>query len=133
MKKAIQQMALETTINAQIHEDIINRLADYSVDITNPLATNGKGDPTCTINEYLDTGTSTDTAPNGLGELYGMQIEQGNTPVPVDNKITLNMSSDFHFKPKALYNQIQSKDGYETFRDLLSTSTFNFKAELTKF
>ena len=122
-----------TSISAQIHEDIQNRLFDYSVDITNPLATGGKGDPTCTINEYLDTGTSTDTAPNGLGELYGMQIEQGNTPVPVDNKITLNMSSDFHFKPKDKYNQIQSKDGYETFRGLLSTSTFNFKVELTKF
>ncbi|MCI7065577.1 MAG: hypothetical protein MR977_03745 [Bacilli bacterium] len=122
-----------TSINAQIHEDIQNRLFDYSVDITNPLATGGKGDPTCKINAYLDKGTSTDTAPNGLGELYGMLIENGHTPVPVDNKITLNMSSDFHFKPKALYNQIQSKDGYETFRGLLSTSTFNFKVELTKF
>ena len=122
-----------TSINAQIHEDIQNRLFDYSVDITNPLAGEGKGDPTCTINEYLDTGTSTDTAPNGLGELYGMQIEQGNTPVPVDNKITLNMSSDFHFKPTAKYNEIESKTKYEDFRSLLSTSTFNFKVELTKY
>ena len=122
-----------TSINAQIHEDIQNRLFDYSVDITNPLATGDKGDPTCSINNYLDKGTSADTASTGLGELYGMLIENGHTSVPVDNKITLNMSSDFHFKPKALYNQIQSKDSYETFRDLLSTSTFNFKVEFTKF
>ena len=122
-----------TSINAQIHEDIQNRLFDYSVDITNPLAGEDKGDPTCKINAYLDKGTSADTASTGLGELYGMLIENGHTPVPVDNKITLNMSSDFHFKPTDLYNQIQSKTEYVAFRNLLSTSTFNFKVELTKF
>ena len=122
-----------TSINAQIHEDIINRLADYSVDITNPLADEDKGDFTCKINDYLDKGTSANTSTTVLGELYGMLIENHHTPVPVDNKITLNMSSDFHFKPTDLYNQIQSKTKYETFRDLLSTSTFNFKVELTKY
>lgn len=95
-----------TSINAQIHEDIQNRLFDYSVDITNPLPGEDKGDPTCKINAYLDKGTSADTASTVLGELYGMLIENHHTPVPVDNKITLNISSDFHFKPKELYNQI---------------------------
>ena len=122
-----------TSINAQIHEDIISRLADYSVDITNPLADENKGDLTCKINDYLDKGTSANTSTTVLGELYGMLIENGHTPVPVDNKITLNMSSDFHFKPKDKYNQIQSKTKYEDFRSLLSTSSFTFKVELTKF
>ena len=123
-----------TSINAQIHEDIQNRLFDYSVDITNPLATGeGKGDSTCKINTYLDKGTSADTASTGLGELYGMLIENHHTPVPVDNKITLNMSSDFHFKPTDLYNQIQSKTEYENFRSLLSTSSITFRVELIKY
>ena len=120
-----------TSINAQIHNDIKNRLSEYFVNITNPLATVDNDSTTISINDYLKC-TSADTTTIALAELYEWQIENPQR-LPVDNKITLNMSSDFHFKPKALYNQIQSKDGYETFRDLLSTSTFNFKVELTKF
>ena len=120
-----------TSINAQIHNDIKNRLSEYYVNITNTLATVDNDSPTISINDYLKC-TSADTSTIALAELYEWQIENPQR-LPVDNKITLNMSSDFHFKPKALYNQIQSKDGYETFRGLLSTSTFNFKVELTKF
>ena len=120
-----------TSINAQIHNDIKNRLSEYFVNITNPLATVDNDSTTISINDYLKC-TSADTTTIALAELYEWQIENPQR-LPVDNKITLNMSSDFHFKPKALYNQIQSKDGYETFRSLLSTSTFNFKVELTKF
>ena len=122
-----------TSINAQIHNDIKNKLNGYSVNITNPLADAGKGDLTCKINDYLDKGTTANTSTTVLGELYGMLIENGHTPVTVDNKITLNMSSDFHFKPIKDYNLIQSKTEYDNFRDLLSTSTFNFQVEVTKY
>ena len=120
-----------TTINAQIHNDIKNRLSEYYVNITNTLATVDNDSPTRSINDYLKC-TSADTSTIALAELYEWQIENLQR-LPVDNKITLNMSSDFHFKPTDLYNQIQTKDGYEAFRDLLSTSTFTFKVELTKF
>ena len=120
-----------TSINAQIHEDIQNRLFDYSVDITNPLATVDKDSPTRSINDYLKC-TSADTSTIALAELYEWQIENPQR-LPVDNKIALNMSSDFHFKPIKDYNLIQSKTEYENFRDLLSTSTFNFRVELIKY
>ena len=121
-----------TSINAQIHNDIKNRLSEYYVNITNTLATVDNDSSTISINDYLKC-TSADTSTTVLGELYGILIENHHTPVPVDNKITLNMSSDFHFKPIEDYNLIQSKTEYENFRNLLSTSTFNFKVELTKF
>ena len=120
-----------TSINAQIHNDIKNRLSEYFVNITNPLATVDNDSPARSINDYLKC-TSADTSTIALAELYEWQIENPQR-LPVDNKIILNISSDFHFKPKDKYNQIQSIDGYETFRDLLSTSTFTFKVELTKF
>ena len=120
-----------TSINAQIHNDIKNRLSEYFINITNTLATVDNDSSTISINDYLKC-TSADTSTIALAELYEWQIENPQR-LPVDNKIILNISSDFHFKPTEKYNQIQSKDGYETFRDLLSTSTFNFKAELTKY
>ena len=120
-----------TSINAQIHNDIKNRLSEYYVNITNTLATVDNDSSIISINDYLKC-TSADTSTIALAELYEWQIENLQR-LPVDNKITLNMSSDFHFKPTDLYNQIQTKDGYEAFRDLLSTSTFTFKVELTKF
>ena len=120
-----------TSINAQIHNDIKNRLSEYFVNITNPLATVDNDSTTISINDYLKC-TSADTTTIALAELYEWQIENPQR-LPVDNKITLNMSSDFHFKPTAKYNEIQSKTKYEDFRSLLSTSTFNFKVELTKY
>ena len=121
-----------TSINAQIHNDIKNRLNKYSVNITNPLASEGKGDPTCKIKNYLDKGTSADTSSTALAKLYEWQIEKPQR-LPVDNKITLNISSDFHFKPIKDYNLIQSKTEYENFRSLLSTSSITFRVELIKY
>ena len=120
-----------TSINAQIHNDIKNRLSEYFVNITNTLATVDNDSPTRSINDYLKC-TSADTSTIALAELYEWQIENPQR-LPVDNKITLNMSSDFHFKPIKDYNLIQSKTEYENFRNLLSTSTFTFKVELIKY
>ena len=120
-----------TSINAQIHNDIKNRLSEYYVSITNTLATVDNDSSTISINDYLKC-TSADTSTIALAELYEWQIERPQR-LPVDNKITLNMSSDFHFKPIKDYNLIQSKTEYENFRDLLSTSTFNFRVELIKY
>ena len=120
-----------TSINAQIHNDIKNRLSEYYVNITNTLATVDNDSSTISINDYLKC-TSADTSTIALAELYEWQIENPQR-LPVDNKITLNMSSDFHFKPIKDYNLIQSKTEYENFRSLLSTSSITFRVELIKY
>ena len=58
-----------TSINAQIHEDIKNRLSEYFVNITNTLATVDNDSPTRRINDYLKC-TSADTSTIALAELY---------------------------------------------------------------